>query len=330
MGDNRQIAGVTGLGMSVPTRVLTNFELERLVDTSDAWIRERTGIRERRIADSGQSTSYFAIQASKQALEGAGLNPDNIDLIIVATATPDMQFPATACIVQDTLGAGRAAAFDLEAGCSSFIYAMAVGAQFINTGCYRSVLVVGADALSKVVNWRDRSTCVLFGDGAGAVVLQPVEPPRGILSFCIRADGSGVNLLQLPAGGSRLPASEETVKSGLHYLVMNGREIFKFAVRAMGEAAAEALRLAGVRQEEVDCFIPHQANIRIIDALAKRLCLPPDKVLVNVDRYGNTSSASIPIALYEAVSAGKVKPGSLVLFVAFGAGLTWGATVLRY
>jgi 3-oxoacyl-[acyl-carrier-protein] synthase-3 len=323
-------AGVTGLGMSVPSRVLTNHDLEQMVETNDAWIRERTGIRERRIAASGESTSSFAFEASLKALNAAGLEPAEVELIIVATATPDMLFPATACLVQHQLGAKRAAAFDLEAGCSSFIYAMAVGAQFISTGCLRNVLVVGADTLSKITDWRDRSTCVLFGDGAGAVVLQPVEPPRGVLSVVLRADGSGADLLKMPAGGSRLPTSEETARSGLHHLVMNGREIFKFAVRAMGEAAAEALRSGGLKQEEVDCFIPHQANVRIIDALAKRLCLPPEKVLINVDRYGNTSSASIPIALYEAVSTGRIKSGSLALLVAFGAGLTWGALALRY
>jgi 3-oxoacyl-[acyl-carrier-protein] synthase-3 len=323
-------AGVTGLGMSVPSRVLTNSDLERMVETSDAWIIERTGIRERRIAAPGESTSTFAFGAAVEALNAAGLDPAEVELIIVATATPDMLFPATSCLVQHKLGAKRAAAFDLEAGCSSFIYAMAVGAQFISSGCFRNVLVVGADTLSRITNWRDRSTCVLFGDGAGAAVLQPVKPPRGIFSVVLRSDGSGADLLKLPAGGSSLPTSEETTRNGLHHLVMNGREIFKFAVRAMEEAAAEALRNGGIKQEEVDCFIPHQANIRIIDALAKRLCLPAEKVLVNVDRYGNTSSASIPIALYEAVSTGRIKPGSLALLVAFGAGLTWGALALRY
>jgi 3-oxoacyl-[acyl-carrier-protein] synthase-3 len=325
------VPGISGLGVHVPERVLTNYDLERMVDTSDAWIIERTGIRERRLAAPGECTSDLAVKAARKALDAAGLPAAAVELIIVATATPDMLFPATACLVQDRLGARQAAAFDLEAGCSGFIYGLAVGAQFIRAGAYKNVLVIGADTLSKITNWKDRATCVLFGDGAGAAVLQPVEPPRGILSVYLRADGSGADLLKLPAGGSRLPASAETVRGDLHYLAMNGREIFKFAVRAMGEAAVEALRRAGIRQEEVDCFIPHQANIRIIDALAKRLSLPPDKVVVNVDRYGNTSAASIPLALYEAVSAGKVKPGeSLVLAVAFGAGLTWGALVLRY
>lgn len=325
------MAGITGLGIYVPEWVLTNSELERLVDTSDEWIIERTGIRQRRIAAPGESTSDLAVRAAREALDAAGLPAEEVELIIVATITPDMLFPATACLVQDHLGAKQAAAFDLEAGCSGFVYGLAVAAQFINAGCYRNVLVIGADTLSRVTNWKDRTTCVLFGDGAGAALLQPVEPPRGILSVYLRADGSGGDLLKLPAGGVRLLASEATVRGDLHYLHMNGREVFKFAVRAMEEAAVEVLRRAGIRQEEVDCFVPHQANTRIIEALAKRLCLPSEKVVINVDRYGNTAAASIPIALYEAVSEGKIKPGkSLVLMVAFGAGLTWGALALRY
>lgn len=331
MAENPLMAGITGLGINVPARVLTNLDLEGIVDTSDAWILERTGIRERRIAAPGEAASDISVEAARKALEAAGLAPAEVDLIIVATSTPDMLFPATACLVQDRLGAKRAAAFDLEAGCSGFVYGLAVGAQFINAGFYRNVLLIGVDVLSKVTNWEDRSTCVLFGDGAGAVVLQPVEPPKGILSLYLRADGSGSDLLKLPAGGTRLPASTETVRERQHYLYMNGREVFKFAVRAMEEAALEVLRRAGVNQGEIDCFIPHQANVRIIDALAKRLGLSPDKVIVNVDRYGNTSAASIPIAFYEGVMNRKIKSGeSLVLLVAFGAGLTWGAVLLRY
>ncbi|MEW6448027.1 MAG: beta-ketoacyl-ACP synthase III [Bacillota bacterium] len=331
MAEDRPAVGITGLGIYVPARVLTNLDLERMVDTSDAWIRERTGIRERRIAAREEAASDVAVRAAREALDAAGLAPAEVDLIIVATSTPDMLFPATACLVQDRLGAKRAAAFDLEAGCSGFVYGLAVGAQFIQTGFYRNVLLIGVDLLSRVTNWEDRSTCVLFGDGAGAVVLQPVEPPSGILSIYLRADGSGGELLKMPAGGTRLPASAETVRERQHYLYMNGREIFKFAVRAMEEAALEALRRAGVSQNEIGCFIPHQANVRIIDALAKRLGLSPEKVMVNVDRYGNTSAASIPIAFYEAVMSGKIRSGeSLVLLVAFGAGLTWGAVLLRY
>ncbi|RDV83613.1 beta-ketoacyl-ACP synthase III [Ammonifex thiophilus] len=323
--------GIAGLGIYVPERVLTNFDLEKMVDTSDAWIRERTGIRERRIAAPEESTSDLATRAAQEALQAANLSPEEIDLIIVATASPDMLFPATACLVQANLGASRAAAFDLEAGCSGFIYGLAVGAQFIATGSCRHVLVIGAETLSRLTNWEDRSTCVLFGDGAGAAVLSPVSPPRGLLSFYLRSDGSGGELLKLPAGAARLPASRETVEKKLHFIAMNGREVFKFAVRAMEEAALEALNRAGVSSREIDCFIPHQANIRIIDATAKRLDLPPEKVMVNIDRYGNTSAASIPIALYEAVAQGKIKPGeSTVLMVAFGAGLTWGSVLMRY
>uniref|UniRef100_A0A7C1F2R6 Beta-ketoacyl-[acyl-carrier-protein] synthase III n=1 Tax=Ammonifex degensii TaxID=42838 RepID=A0A7C1F2R6_9THEO len=323
-------AGITGLGVYVPERVLTNFDLEQMVATSDGWIRERTGIRERRIAAPEEATSDLGLKAAQEALNAAGVAPAEVELIIVATATPDMMFPATACLIQDRLGAKTAAAFDLEAGCSGFVYGVAVGAQFINAGCYRNVLVIGADTLSRVTNWEDRTTCVLLGDGAGAALLQPVAPPRGILSVYLGADGSGGDLLKLPAGGARLPASLETVQARLHYLQMNGREIFRFAVRAMEEATLEALRRAGISAEELDCFIPHQANVRIIDAVAKRLQLPPEKVLVNVDRYGNTSAGSIPIAFYEAVKSRKVQPGATVLLVAFGAGLTWGSVVLRY
>jgi len=330
MGENRLTAGITGLGVYVPERVLTNFDLEQMVATSDGWIRERTGIRERRIAAPEEATSDLGLKAAQEALNAAGVAPAEVELIIVATATPDMMFPATACLIQDRLGAKTAAAFDLEAGCSGFVYGVAVGAQFINAGCYRNVLVIGADTLSRVTNWEDRTTCVLLGDGAGAALLQPVAPPRGILSVYLGADGSGGDLLKLPAGGARLPASLETVQARLHYLQMNGREIFRFAVRAMEEATLEALRRAGISAEELDCFIPHQANVRIIDAVAKRLQLPPEKVLVNVDRYGNTSAGSIPIAFYEAVKSRKVQRGATVLLVAFGAGLTWGSVVLRY
>jgi len=331
MAEEELIPGITGLGIYLPERILTNFDLERMVDTSDEWIRERTGIRERRLAAPEESTSDLAVNAAREALGAAGLLPEEIELIIVATATPDMLFPATACLVQERLGAKRAAAFDLGAGCSGFVYGLATAAQFIRAGCYRNILVIGAETLSKITNWKDRNTCVLLGDGAGAAILQPVEPPRGVLAVYLRADGSGGDLLKVPAGGSRLPTSIETVQAGLHYLTMNGREVFKFAVRAMEEAALEVLRRAGISQQEVGCFIPHQANIRIIDALAKRLSLPPEKVVINVDRYGNTSAASIPIALYEAVSEGKIKRGeSLVVMVAFGAGLTWGALALQY
>lgn len=323
-------AGIAGLGTYVPERVLTNFDLEKMVDTSDTWIRERTGIQERRIAAEGEATSDLAAAAARAALADAGVPADQVDLLIVATATPDMLFPATACLVQDKIGAKRAGAFDLLAGCSGFIYALACGAQFITSGAMDTVLVVGAETLSRIVNWKDRNTCVLFGDGAGAVVLRPVPRSKGILATLLGADGAGGGLLELPAGGSRLPASHRTVDEKLHYIHMNGREVFKFAVRVMGDAALEVARQAGLAPGDIDVFIPHQANIRIIDAAAKRLGLSMEKVVVNVDRYGNTSSASVPLALADALRAGRIREGYNVVMVAFGAGLTWAAAALRW
>ncbi|MEW6457930.1 MAG: beta-ketoacyl-ACP synthase III [Bacillota bacterium] len=323
-------AGIVGIGSCVPERVLTNRDLEALVDTSDQWIRERTGIRERRIADPDQSTSDLAVVAARRALADAGIEPGELDLIVVATATPDMIFPSTASLVQERLGCGPVAAFDLSAGCTGFMYGLVVGAQFIAAGTYRTVLVIGAETISRILNWEDRSTCVLFGDGAGAVVLQPVPSGRGLLAARLGSDGSGGDLLKLPAGGSRLPASALTVEQKLHYVHMNGREVFRFAVRILGEAAAEVIREAGLRQDQIDLFIPHQANIRIIEAAAKRLDLPMDRVVVNVDRYGNTSSASIPLALEEAVHSGRLADGDRMVMVGFGAGLTWAAVVLDW
>ncbi len=323
-------AGIVGVGGCVPERVVTNRELESLVDTSDEWIRERTGIIERRIVRPEQSTSDLAVCAAQRALADAGVEPDAVDLIIVATATPDMLFPATASLVQERLGCKTAGAFDLSAGCTGFLYGLITGAQFIIAGTYRTVLVIGADVLSKITDWEDRSTCVLFGDGAGAVVLQPVPAGYGLLASCLGSDGSGADLLKMPAGGSRLPASALTVEKGLHYLHMNGREVFRFAVRILGEAASGVIRTAGLRQADIDLFIPHQANIRIIEAAAKRLELPMERVLVNVDRYGNTSSASIPLGLDEVVRSGRLAHGDRVVMVAFGAGLTWAAAAIRW
>lgn len=321
---------IAGLGMYAPERVLTNQELQQMVDTSDEWIVTRTGIKERRLAEPGQATSDLAVPAARQALQQAGVRPEELDLIIVATNTPDTLFPATACLVQDRLGAAGAGAFDLLAGCTGFIYALSCGAQFVQTGMCRHVLVVGAETLSRIINWQDRNTCVLFGDGAGAALLAPAEPGRGILASTLAADGSGGHLLSLPAGGSRQPASPATVEAGLHYVHMNGREVFKFAVKAMEDSALEALQRAGLQREDLDFLVPHQANIRIIEAAAKRLGLGMEKVLVNVDRYGNTSTASVPIALYEAVAAGRIRPGDHVVLVGFGAGLTWAACALRW
>lgn len=327
--DRRRVT-ITGLGSCMPDRVLTNFDLEKMVDTSDEWIRTRTGIRERRIADENTATSDLAYEAAKKALAEAQLDPADLDLIIVATVTPDMLFPSTACLLQDRLGARKAAAFDLEAACSGFIYGLATGAQFIESGMYDNVLVIGAETLSKIVDWTDRSTCILLGDGAGAAVLQPSEDDRGLMAFHLGADGGGGDLLKMPAGGSRMPATVETVQDRLHYVKMSGREVFKFAVKVMGEAAQTVLEKCQLSFDDVDYYVPHQANYRIIEASARRFGIPMERVLVTIDRYGNTSSASIPVALDEAVSEGKIKPGDLVLLVAFGGGLTWGAAAMTW
>ena len=323
-------AQIVGWGMYVPSEIVTNEDLASMVDTSDDWIRARTGIVERRIASPKETTATMSIRAAQAALRVANANPANLDLIIVATATPDYPFPATACLVQDALGATRAGAFDLSAGCTSFVYALAVGSQMIISGAYDQVLVIGAETLSRIINWTDRNTCVLFGDGAGAVLLQASAVPGGVLSAVLGADGSGGDLLMLPAGGSRHPASAETVAQELHYIHMNGREVFRFATRVTAKAARQALAKANVNLEDVSLFIPHQANGRIIHSAAKSLKLPPEKVFVNLDRYGNTSSASVPIALCEAIEQGRVKRDDHLVMVGFGAGLTWAATVVRW
>ncbi|NLO89578.1 MAG: ketoacyl-ACP synthase III [Clostridia bacterium] len=330
MSLNLRSVGILGTGMCLPEKVLTNMDLEKMVDTSDEWIRTRTGIVERRIADPHTPTSVLAEKAARMALENARIKAQNIGLIIVATVTPDMVFPATACLVQDRLGATSAAAFDLEAGCSGFIYALASGAQFVASGIYDYVLVIGAETLSRIVNWEDRNTCVLFGDGAGAVVLGPVPEGYGILGMDLGSDGGGADLLDVPAGGSLNPASEYTVKNKLHFLRMNGNEVFKFAVRIIGDSALRALSSAGLEKENIDFLIPHQANIRIIQSALKRLKISEEKVYVNLDRYGNTSAASVPIALHEAYREGLIKKDNIVVLVAFGAGLTWGAAVIRW
>jgi len=321
---------ILGLGMFVPERRLTNAELEKMVDTSDEWIRSRTGIRERRIAEPEQATSDLATVAARAALADAGVGPEELDLIIVATAVPDMAFPATACLVQRNLGAERAAAFDLEAACSGFIYGLAVGAQFVATGTYGRVLVIGAEVLSRIANWTDRNTCVLFGDGAGAAVLGPSSGRRTLLTTHLGADGRGADVLKQPAGGSRLPASRETVEQGLHYVSMNGKEVYKFAVRIMGTAVSAALNQAGLSPSDIDVLIPHQANLRIIESAAEWFGMERERVIVNVDVYGNMSAASIPVALVEAARAGRIKEGDIVVLVAFGGGLTWGSAVLRW
>ncbi|MDR5697465.1 MAG: beta-ketoacyl-ACP synthase III [Armatimonadota bacterium] len=321
---------IVGLGRYVPDKVVTNSDLERLVDTTDEWITVRTGIKERRVAARWEATSDLAIKAAHEALEAASVDPTELDLILVGTATPDTMFPATSCIVQDRLGARHAGAMDVSAACSSFVYAMAVAHAHLVSGLARKILVVGAETLSRITNWKDRSTCVLFGDSAGAAVMVPSGGSHGILSFWLGADGSGAPLISQPAGGSRLPASFDTVERGQHYISMNGREVFKFASRIIPKAIEEAASRAGVSVDEVDLFIPHQANVRIIQAAAERLRQPMEKFYVNVHKYGNTSSASVPVALYEAVEEGRVRPGDLLVLVAFGGGLTWASCALRW
>ncbi len=321
---------ITGVGSYVPERVLTNAELERMVDTSDEWITSRTGIRERRIAADDQATSDLATAAARRALANAGLTAADVDLIIVATITPDMPFPSTACLVQHKLGATRAAAFDLEAACSGFVYALDVGAHFVQSHTYNTVLVIGAEKMSSVVDWTDRNTCVLFGDGAGAAVLQNRPSAHGLLTTCLGSDGAKAKLLELPAGGSAVPTSATSVANRLHYLRMDGKETFKSAVNAMVSAANEALSRCGVTVERLKCIIPHQANLRILSAVAERLNARKDQLFINVDKYGNTSAASVAIALDEAVEQGRILRGDLVLLVVFGAGLTWGAAVIEW
>jgi len=324
-------AHIIGWGKHIPSKVITNDDLSRMVDTTDEWIVSRSGIRERHIvASSKETTASMSIAAAKEALEVAGVAPDELNLVIVATATPEYSFPATACLVQDALGAENAGAFDLSAGCSGFVYALAMGAQVIASGAQDCVLVIGAETLSRIVNWHDRETCVLFGDGAGAVVLRGSDEPGGVLSTLVRADGSGGDVLILPAGGSHQPPTLDTVATGLHYLRMNGREVFRFATRVMDKAARQVAADAGLTLDDIALFIPHQANLRIIQAAARALDVPMEKFFVNLERYGNTSSASIPVALCEAVEAGRIQPGDHVAMVGFGAGLTWAGAVVRW
>jgi 3-oxoacyl-[acyl-carrier-protein] synthase-3 len=323
-------AHITGWGMSVPEAVLTNDDLSKMVDTNDEWIRERTGIRERHIASDSDSTASLAVEASLQALQVANLHPNDVDLIICSTSTPEHIFPATACLVQDRIGAYKAGAFDLSAACSGFIYAINMAAQSIRSRAIQNALVIGSETLSRFVNWQDRSTCILFGDGAGAFVLQASEMPGGVLSAVMHSDGSGGDSLILQGGGSRHPATEATVREGKHYIEMDGNEVFRFATRVMAQSTKEALEIAEIDLDDVDWIVPHQANIRIIAAAARGLKMPLDRFVVNLDRYGNTSTASIPIATVEAAEEGKLKPGDSIVFVGFGAGLTWGALVAEW
>lgn len=323
-------AGIIGMGMAVPDKVLTNADLEKMVDTSDEWIRSMTGIAERRIATPGQTTSYFAIEAARKALAASGISADQIGMVIMATITGDMPFPATASIVQDGIGAGKCPAFDVSAGCSGWVYALSAARAYIAGGDYDYILVIGADLLSTITNWQDRSTCILFGDAAGAAVVGPVEDGFGILALELGSDGSGARFLNLPVGGSSQACTAEDIACGANKIHMEGREVFKFAVKIQGEAVEKALAKAGISIDEVDLIVPHQANIRIIDSAAKRLGVPMEKFYVNVDRYGNTSAASIPVALDEAILSGRVRKGDTIVTVGFGAGLTWASGVMKW
>jgi 3-oxoacyl-[acyl-carrier-protein] synthase-3 len=316
--------------MAVPETIMTNDDLTEFVDTNDAWIRERTGIRERRIAKDTDFPSTLAVEASLKALKVANLRSTDLDLIICSTSTPEYIFPATACLIQDQLGATKAGAFDLLAACSGFIYALNMGAQAIRSGSIKNALIIGSETLSRFVNWKDRNTCILFGDGAGAFVLQASDRPGGVLSAVMHSDGSGGDLLTLQGGGSHFPASESTLHDGKHYIHMDGKEVFRFATRVMASATLEALDAAGLTVEQLNWIIPHQANIRIIEAAARGLKLPMDKFVVNLERYGNTSTASIPIAMVEALEKGQIKSGDKIVMVGFGAGLTWGALAAEW
>jgi len=328
--DKMYRATIAGLGAYVPERVMTNFDLEKIVDTSDEWIRTRTGISTRHIASDQQASSDLALEASKEALENAGLKSKDIDLIIVATITPDMFFPSTACALQAKLGA-QCGAFDMAAACSGFPYALSIAEGYIRSGIYKNILVVGSEKLSGLMDWTDRSTCVLFGDGAGAAVVSRSEDAdSGILATCLGSDGNFGNILQIPGGGSVHPTSKETLAGGLHFLKMQGSEVFKVAVRTMDLAVRDVIAQKGLGVSDIDCLIPHQANIRILQAVGERLELPKEKIFINVDRFGNMSSASTVVALYEAVKTGTVKKGDTVVLVAFGGGLTWASTLIKW
>jgi 3-oxoacyl-[acyl-carrier-protein] synthase III len=322
-------ACIAGTGSYAPANVVTNADLERMVATSDEWIRERTGIRERRIAATGEACSDLAVQAGKRALTAAGLAATDLDMILVATCTGDYPLPATACLVQHQLGATKAAACDLSAACCGFVYALSVADAYVKSGM-RHVLVIGSEVMSAITDWTDRNTCVLFGDGAGAVIVSASDGEQGILSTHLRSDGTLCELIMVPGGGSRTPPSEKVIAERLQYIKMKGNETFKVAVRTLEEIARTTLSANGLRVEDLDLYVPHQANVRILKAVIERLGLPKEKVLLNLDRYGNTSAASIPIALDEAVREGRIKDGSLVMLGAFGAGLTWASAVIRW
>ena len=322
---------ISALGTYVPPRLLTNADLEKMVDTNDEWIMSRVGIRERHIVDKGVATSDLAAEAAKIALAQRGIDASDLDAIIVATVTPDMLFPATACLVQNKLGASKVWGFDLSAGCSQFVYGLQVGAQFVRTGAHKKVMVIGADVMSSIIDYTDRATCVIFGDGAGAVILEPTEDDApGLIDFVHEVDGSGGVSLFMPGGGSLNPPSHETVDKKMHYVHQDGQAVFKFAVRKMAEVCDEILKRNNLTGSDIDLFIPHHANLRIINATADRLKMRPEAIVINIDRYGNTTGATIPLAMHTAIEQGRLKKGNLVLLAAVGAGFTVGATLLRW
>jgi 3-oxoacyl-[acyl-carrier-protein] synthase-3 len=323
-------AYISGMGIHAPKRILTNADLERMVDTNDEWIVQRSGIRERHIAEDGEATSDLAVPAAQQALDRANLLPEDIDFIVVGTTTPDHFFPSTGNLVQHRLGCRRAGSVDVLAACAASVYSLTIGAQFIQTGKYRRVLCIGAETLSKITDFTDRGTCVLLADAAGAAVLEATDEDRGFIDFDLYSDGQYADLLHMPAGGSRTPASAETIEARQHYAKMKGSEVFKVAVRMFGDCASQLLERHGFTSKDVSLFIPHQANLRIIEAAVKRLGLPMDRVYVNIDRYGNTGAASVYVALAEAVAAGRLHRGDLVLMAAFGGGFAWGAALVRW
>ncbi len=323
-------AKITSLGTYVPPRLLTNADLEKMVETTDQWIMERVGIRQRHVVDKGVATSDLAVKAAECALQKRGLKPTDIEAIIVGTVTPDMLFPSTACLVQNKLGAKGAWGFDVSAACSAFVYALQCGAQYVSTGSHQKVLVIGADVMSSIIDYTDRATCIIFGDGAGAVVLEPAAEGEGIIDFMHEVDGSGGVALNMPAGGSLHPATLETVEKRMHFVHQDGQAVFKFAVRKMAEVSEKILAQNGFKGSDVDCFIAHQANRRIINATADRVGLDPNKVIINIDEYGNTTAGTIPLAMQTAIDQGKLKKGDLVLLAAVGAGFTVGATLLRW
>ncbi len=323
-------ATITGISSAVPKRVMTNQDFEKILDTSDEWITKRTGIRERHLVSDGETTSTLATESARKTLAAAGVEPRDLDLIICGTVTPDMPFPAVACFVQEALGATDVPAFDISASCSGFIYALTIGSQFIETGKYRKVLVIGVDCLSRITDYTDRGSCILFGDGAGSVVMEPTtEPDKGVLYSVLHTDGAGWDYIHVPGGGTRTPTSKETVEQKLHYVKMRGRDVYKFAVEKMQWLMGDCLEKCNLSNKDVDLVIPHQVNTRIIESAAKKYDFPMEKVYVNIDRFGNTAAASIPLAMDEAIQKKLIGPGSTLMLVSFGAGLTWAGAVVR-